>query len=416
MYLSYLCEYITRVYEVNIVIYLQSLRDEMQLDIVTIINEGNMDWVKTVINTTTLDRAFPFRDPNDLVMAVRMFDLLLRQENLNLSNISRLNVFCIDFIEDCLSALKDIRNLIGSIIVIIHIDILNGIDLKKLIELYREVNFNRLMIYYESFIELYNFLHNLRKISTIIPTSLIARFDNIASDIDFLITINNNIRDMNMGFILKKSEEIINLPGKIRPQLICKKNWLLNDIISAKCTQFSIFSKPIFILVPNSGLSVLGLFRTGIQLINVNQNTPIDVKELKKIIIDVNPVNRIKQNISLFIGIRVNNDLIISEEDLEILRLIKECGCLKKVAEIIGSSYTTVRKRLLELEKGLGAKVFISKRGGSDKGSTDLLPLGEELLFTFKPLIEEIKKLLMSSGAIRLIDLRNELCKYELIE
>ncbi len=362
------------------------------------------------------DSFIPFRDPNEFSIAVRMIDLLLRQENLNFSVISRLNIFCLDNLENCISPLFSLKTLLNKVTITIRINILGSIDLSKIIDIQKELGIKRLIIFYNSFLDVYNNLKDLSKISSIVPVSLVTILDNVLDDLEFLITINRLYKNIYLGFLVRHPNDIFKLPKNIRIQLLCRKTWLLNEIISAKSEPQNPLIKPLFLLVPNEKLRVLGILKSGIKIVGKDRSYSVNSKELKEFLINYVYNNPLSQKASLFIGIKLGGEVVISEKDLEVLSLIKKHGCLKKVAEILGSNYATIRKKLIDLEKELGAKIIISQRGGSEKGSTELSPLGEELLMTLKPIIDEVKKILSQHGISQFIDLRNEICKYDFID
>lgn len=345
-----------------------------------------------------------------------MLDLLLRQENLNISVITRLNVFCLDNLENCVSALSSLKTLLKKVTLAVRIDVLEDIDINKIIALHKELSMKRLVVYYESFLDVYNDLRDIHEISSVVPVSLVARLDKVLDDLEFLSTINRLYNNIYLGFLVRNPNDILKLPKNIRIQLLCRKTWLLNEIVSARSEAQNHLIKPLFLLIPSEKIRVLGIFKSGVKIVGKDKSYSVNSKELKEFLLSYVYSNPLSQKASLFIGIKLGKELVISEEDLEVLDLIKKHRCLKKVAEIIGSNYATIRKKLIDLEKELETKIIISQRGGSEKGSTELSPLGEELLVTLKPIIDEVKRILSQHGISQFIDLRNEVCKYDFIE
>lgn len=345
-----------------------------------------------------------------------MLDLLLRQENLNISVITRLNVFCLDNLENCVSALSSLKTLLKKVTLAVRIDVLEDIDINKIIALHKELSMKRLVVYYESFLDVYNDLRDIHEISSVVPVSLVTRLDKVLDDLEFLSTINRLYNNIYLGFLVRNPNDILKLPKNIRIQLLCRKTWLLNEIVSARSEAQNHLIKPLFLLIPSEKIRVLGIFKSGVKIVGKDKSYSVNSKELKEFLLSYVYSNPLSQKASLFIGIKLGKELVISEEDLEVLDLIKKHRCLKKVAEIIGSNYATIRKKLIDLEKELETKIIISQRGGSEKGSTELSPLGEELLVTLKPIIDEVKRILSQHGISQFIDLRNEVCKYDFIE
>ncbi len=369
------------------------------------------------MNLEKLGESFiPFKDPNEFGIAIRMLDLLLRQENLNIFIISRLNVFCLDNLENCLSALLPLKTLLKKVTLTVRIDSLKNVDLSKIINLHRELGMKRLIIYYNSFVDVYNNLKSISNISSVVPVSLLTKLENVLDDLEFLTTINRLNKNIYLGFLLGSPNDILRLPKNIRIQLLCRKTWLLNEIITARSEPQNPLIKPVYFLIPSEKLRILGILKSGIKIISKDNVYSVNSKALKEFVLSYVYSNPLSQKASLFIGIKLGKDVIISEEDLEVLSLIKKYGCLKKVAEILGSNYATIRKKLIDLEKELETKIIISQRGGSEKGSTVLSPLGEELLVTLKPIIDEVKRILSQHDISHFINLRDEICKYDFID
>ncbi len=349
-------------------------------------------------------------------MAVRMLDLLLRQENLNISIILRLNIFCLDDLGNCISSLLSLKTILKKVTVTFRIDALENMDLSKIIDLQRELELRRLIVFYDSFLDVYNNLKEISKISSVVPVSLVTRLDNVLDDLEFLTTINRLYKNVYLGFLVRHPNDIFKLPKNIRVQLLCRKAWLLNEIIYARSEPQNPLIKPLFLLVPSEKLRVLGILKSGVKIVGVDRSYSVNSKELREFLLNYMHSSSLSQKVSLFIGIKLGKEVVISEDDLEVLSLIREHGCLKKVAEILGSNYATIRRKLIDLEKELGTKIIISQRGGSEKGSTELSLLGEELLTTLKPIINEVKRILSQHGISQFIDLKNEICKYDFID
>ena len=77
-----------------------------------------------------------------------------------------------------------------------------------------------------------------------------------------------------------------------------------------------------------------------------------------------------------------------------LLKYIDEYKCLRSVAKIMNASYTSIKKRITELEKLLGIKLVISRRGGTEGGLTELTPIGKDILSTVLPLINDLRKVI----------------------
>lgn len=79
--------------------------------------------------------------------------------------------------------------MVGKITLLINMNTLENINDKATI---LEKNVDKVTVYYESFLEVYNNLKLLSNISTRIPISLVVKLNNIIDDFMFLSAINHS--------------------------------------------------------------------------------------------------------------------------------------------------------------------------------------------------------------------------------
>ena len=77
---------------------------------------------------------------------------------------------------------------------------------------------------------------------------------------------------------------------------------------------------------------------------------------------------------------------------VQLLEGIKKYKSIKRAAKEMGLSYKKAHNMLNRLENDLEEKVLIRKRGGTERGGTDISPLGEIYMDEFTRLEERVKK------------------------
>ncbi len=77
---------------------------------------------------------------------------------------------------------------------------------------------------------------------------------------------------------------------------------------------------------------------------------------------------------------------VMGKGGYEILKAIKEEGSILGASKTLGMSYRFVWNYIKRMEKVLGDKVVVSKKGGIDGGETHLTKLGEELIAKYEKL------------------------------
>ncbi len=76
---------------------------------------------------------------------------------------------------------------------------------------------------------------------------------------------------------------------------------------------------------------------------------------------------------------------------LSVLQRIKEYKSINRAAGQMGLSYVKALNMLNRLEADLGERILIRKRGGNDRGGSELTPLGEKLIVEYGRLEKRVK-------------------------
>ena len=75
-----------------------------------------------------------------------------------------------------------------------------------------------------------------------------------------------------------------------------------------------------------------------------------------------------------------------------LLRRIKKFKSINQAARDMDLSYVKALKIINRLEKDLGQKILIRKRGGKDRGGAELTPFAEQFLERYDRFQKDIKK------------------------
>ena len=387
------------------------------IDAFTAIGEGKQDWVRDVAGLTNDLSIVPFEDTENLGSALRTLDLMLKRENLSISTVIRLNIFCLDNLNACLQLTPHVNNLVSRVVFILQNSVLgNASDLSKLLDSLREFNLTRLVIYYNSFPELYRNLKVIGRISSVVPTSLIARLRDVMDDLNFLKVIAQCYQNISLGFIVRNPDEMLGITRNAAVQLLCRRIWLFNEVVTCREDLKNLSVKPLYLVIPTSNVKVLGIMRSGAFIADGESAHPADVEVLKEVLLNRRYDPSVMSGITISLGIKVGGGIVISEDDIRVLELVEKYGCLKKVAEAVGVSYMVLRKRLAELERELGVKIILSQRGGSERGSTELSPFGRGLLSSVKPILIRAREALLNHGLNQYVDFGSEVCGQGFIE
>ena len=87
-----------------------------------------------------------------------------------------------------------------------------------------------------------------------------------------------------------------------------------------------------------------------------------------------------------------NEEQFIGSGLIELLDEIKEHKSINMAAKAMGLSYKKAHRMVNRLEADLKEQLLIRKRGGTERGGTDITPLGEVYVAEFKRLEVCVKK------------------------
>ena len=76
---------------------------------------------------------------------------------------------------------------------------------------------------------------------------------------------------------------------------------------------------------------------------------------------------------------------------VQLLDGIKKLKSIKKAAEAMGLSNKKAHKMVNRLEADLKEQVLVRRRGGSERGGTEITPLGEIYIAEYRRLDEQVK-------------------------
>jgi len=76
---------------------------------------------------------------------------------------------------------------------------------------------------------------------------------------------------------------------------------------------------------------------------------------------------------------------------LSVLRGIQEYKSINRAAVQMGLSYVKALNLLNRLEADLGKRILIRKRGGNDRGGSELTPLGEKFIVEYGRLEKRVQ-------------------------
>jgi len=77
---------------------------------------------------------------------------------------------------------------------------------------------------------------------------------------------------------------------------------------------------------------------------------------------------------------------------VNLLDEIKKHKSINKAAKAMGLSYKKAHRMVMRLENDLKEQVLIKKRGGTERGGTEITPLGEMYIAEFKRLERKVQQ------------------------
>jgi len=96
----------------------------------------------------------------------------------------------------------------------------------------------------------------------------------------------------------------------------------------------------------------------------------------------------------IIIGMIVRDDVAIDEKSLELLEIIDYTKSIRSASLVLGIHPSTAIKKLRELETKLGLRLVKTRRGGQDRGRTELTSEGKEVVNLYRRIKKNIMKVL----------------------
>lgn len=370
----------------------------MCYDVLTLSGHGPQDWAKRVMGLRKLNEQLsPFDNQGEFKVALRTLNILLRRDGLDVFPVINLNIFCLDSITNCIKFIKVADNaLIPKITVIATLDSVQSIT-ECHTEVVNSLIKTRLVLYFNSFMDLYERKGELRKLSKVLPLVLISELRGVVDDIELLVTLCKALRNAKLGLLAEDPEDMLKLDVELRASLAYLNPWLLNEVVrlgDSRGPSVNAANSKTYILLPSDKLTVLGILRTGFKILSSYGGHFISNEGLTNFFTTERTyeLRRLFRNFNVLVSVKLSNGTLISEQDYRMLQLIQRYRCLKRAAEELGISYVAVRRRIQELEKELGVKLIASQRGGDVKGATELLPGGVELMRILSSILSDVKR------------------------
>jgi len=85
---------------------------------------------------------------------------------------------------------------------------------------------------------------------------------------------------------------------------------------------------------------------------------------------------------------------IIGPGIYDILKSVEETGSIASAARKLGFSYKFIWTYLKKLEEILGTPLVVSKRGGRERGKTELTEVGQMLLSYYEEILKNVENVL----------------------
>ena len=90
------------------------------------------------------------------------------------------------------------------------------------------------------------------------------------------------------------------------------------------------------------------------------------------------------------IEVLVNNNTIVDEKTLELLEIIDYTKSIRSASLVLGIHPSTAVKKIKELEAKLGVRIVRTRRGGVDRGGTELTSEGKKLVNLYRRIKKSI--------------------------
>lgn len=376
-------------------------------DILVVVGSRILPWLSELFPSIAREDIAPFSDSIEATSVMRTLRLVLdSMRSSNSVRLLRINVLCSDRVSHCV---KGLHSLVQHNKVVMITDLSSAISEESSIIdnlIGSSKLFRNLMLYVDSFESLYEVKDVLRSLALHIKTTIVSNYSHVEQDLDLMLLLQWRLKLYGL-YLVTKSLNIrkINhvlysfLHWELTVDDFCSTRWLRFDIapmrISIEKSQKELTNA--FIAMPSvNPMKVLIIARSGVYLSDGDNLEFVELPSLNRIVdtVDDSNLDTILRSLEPRIVFRISKNFTITEDDIELLKLIDRYKCLRTVMSSTGMSYLAIKKRIEELEHALGVKLVVSRRGGTDRGSTDLTPVGRKILEILETTLSIAKRFL----------------------
>ena len=376
-------------------------------DILVVVGSGGLPWLSELFPSIAREDIAPFSDSMEAASVIRTLRLVLdSMRSSSSAKLLRINILCSDRVSHCI---RGLHSLVQHNRVVMITDLNNVVNeggnvVDSLIG--SSKLFRNLMLYVDSFKKLYEVKDLLRSLTLHIKTTIVSNYNLVEQDLDLMLLLQWRLRLYGLYLITKPlSARKLNhvlysfLHWELTVDDFCSTRWLRFDIapmrISIEESRKELTNA--YIATPSvNPVKVLVIARSGVYLSDGENLEFVELPSLNKIIdtVDDSNLDTILRSLEPRIVFRISKNFTITEDDIELLKLIDKYKCLRTVMSSTGMSYLAIKKRIEELEHALGVKLVVSRRGGTDRGSTDLTPVGRKILEILETTLSIAKRFL----------------------
>lgn len=365
------------------------------LDLVIVVGEGHGLW-STLASIPSFSDIVPFDRVEDARMFLKAFRLMLTAVPGGVPP-TRINVLCLDDVTKCFPFADVGSEIFEPVIMLTTIVVENGRTLDEFVSsISRGLRFVKsIVLAFEGFEPLYNARKLVKYLAQQYSVAIATSFDDIEEDLELAVEL---CRKLGTKLLLVGGENAVEklVEHGFSVDTFCISRWFLYNILAVRSSPSNV---PTYLAIPNEMSRFVVVARSGLYIASPQTINVLDTSTLSEIVEQtlrkdgdaLEVLNRIEPVLLLRVG-----DTYVSREDIELLKTIDEMKSVRAVMKKMGLSYVALRKRIVELEKGFGVKLVVSKRGGVDRGHTELTPVGKKILeyldHVYTILAESIKR------------------------
>ncbi len=348
----------------------------------------------------------PFDDVEHAQKMVRTLVLALHSMHiLGQAKPFRTNVVCGDDVSECLELVYDLSKL-GEVVLITSMESVG--EMEKLGDQPKLCRVKNVMLLLDSFEEFYRFRSVVKKLRLRTRVTVVSDLESM-EDVDLVFTLQKRLGIYGLYLSRRCSvDEVITLGlQRLFVNTSCVVQWMhfdvlpLQEVVDGRRRYGNTFvALPVETTRAMIALSPLGVYR-----VEGSEAKPIQLSSLSKILGEGDgEITTILRWVKPQVVFKLRGNVIVSEDDVKLLRCIEECKCLRRAMKCTGMNYLAIRKRIEELEQAFGTKIVVSKRGGMEKGFTELTPMGKKVLEIFENLVSMIKSAINDGIGLPIID------------